>query len=103
MKHAERESSPMTLHRQAVRWLERTERLQRVSALVCGFGIAVLAVGICTLGISSVTNPKAVSSVYAVLQGEGYMRWLSVPMMAVGLVTVVAGLLTLALARRKSR
>jgi hypothetical protein len=49
-----------------------------VGGFVCGLGVAVLALGIGTLGLSSVTSPKATTSVYAVLEGEGYMRWQSV-------------------------
>jgi hypothetical protein len=43
---------------------------------------------------------KSTTSVYIGLEGSGLMRWLFLPLMAVSLVVVLAGLLLLVLARR---
>lgn len=93
----------MTTHRRVVRAVERGDLLQRVGGLVCGLSIAVFALGILTLGLPGPTNPKATTSVYAALQGDGYMQWLFLPMIAISLAMLVAGLLMLAMARRRSR
>lgn len=94
---------PMTPHRQAVREIERADRLHRAGGLLCGLGAAVFLLGAGTLGIFGLTNPKSTTSVYLALEGTGYMRWLFLPLVAVSMLFVVAGLVMLALARRNRR
>lgn len=93
----------MSLQSRADGAVERAERFCRLGIWACTLGGVVFFLGLTTTGLLPQTSPRSTTSVYFALEGTGYMRWLSVPMMAVGSGLVVVGVVLLALGKRKSK
>lgn len=92
----------MTSQRREIQALERAERLRRLGTWALALGFIVVVLAVMTSGLLPQMGPRSTTSIYAGLEGSGYMRWLFVPMIAVSVGLLGVGLLLRALASRKS-
>ena len=94
---------PVNSLNQMDRAWERSERLKRFGYWSCALGLVFLLLGVATLGVLPSMSPKSTTSAYVALEGSGYMRWISLPLILVSVPFVVAGLVMLSLARQNRR
>jgi len=72
--------------------LVRIERLQRVFYWLVGVGIVSILFGISLLGMGQ-DNPKWWGNVFVAMTSRGWLLWLVIPALTVGLMLLVAAVI----------
>jgi hypothetical protein len=72
--------------------IDRLERLRIIRGVCLTLGFLAIISAIACVGGVGVGNPENWSSAFVALRASGYMRWLIVPLGALGVALLVVGI-----------
>lgn len=81
--------------------LARVERLRTLRNWCLYLGVGALIASLSTAGIVGLGNPESSTSLYLGMAGEGFFRWMVIPLLAASLALFIVGALLHGLAARR--